>query len=198
MKILISAFKPFNNETINPSLIIAEKIAKNYNEKIKVIPLNVEYNNDSIKLINEIKTYEPDYVFCLGQAGGRSKIALEYFALNMQSASIKDNIEVFISHNEIIKDGKEAYKSNIDLLDVVSSLKNERLTISYNAGTFICNEIYYNSLKYIYENNLNTKCVFIHIPFIETQVENRPNIPFVSLNDSINIITDIIKYVTKI
>ena len=96
------------------------------------------------------------------------------------------------------KNGKEAYKSNIDLLDVVSSLKNERLTISYNAGTFICNEIYYNSLKYIYENNLNTKCVFIHIPFIETQVENRPNIPFVSLNDSINIITDIIKYVTKI
>ena len=198
MRILISAFKPFNKETINPSLIIANEIASNYKELIQVLSLNVEYNNDSVLLIDKIKTYKPDYLFCLGQAGGRSKVSLEYFALNMQSAAIKDNIETYILHNEIIKDGKEAYKSNINLLDVINNVNNEHLAISYNAGTFICNEIYYNALKYIDDNNLNTKCVFIHIPFIEAQVENKPSVPYLNLKESTEIIHKVIKYVTKI
>lgn len=199
MKILISAFKPFNNETINPSLLIADELINQFKKhQIKVLHLNVEYNNDSVKLIKEIQNFHPDYVICLGQAGGRSKVSLEYFALNMQSASIKDNNEVFISHNEIIPNGKEAYKSNIDLIDVVKHIDNEYLTISYNAGTFICNEIYYNALKYIDDNKLDTKCVFIHIPFIQSQINSRPNIPFLSYKDSLNIIIDIINYLTKI
>lgn len=37
--------------------------------------------------------------------------------------------------------------------------------ISHNAGTSFCNRLYLNGLKYIRQNNLKTKMVFIHIPF---------------------------------
>ena len=90
MKILISGFKAFNNESINPSLIIASKLKEKY-LNIEVVELNVEYDNDSIKLLSKINEIKPDIIMLLGQAGGRSKVCLEQFALNMQSATISDN-----------------------------------------------------------------------------------------------------------
>ena len=35
MKILITGFKPFNNETINPSLLLLSELDKNYNKSIQ-------------------------------------------------------------------------------------------------------------------------------------------------------------------
>ena len=37
--------------------------------------------------------------------------------------------------------------------------------ISHNAGTSFCNCLYWNGLKYIKDNALETKMVFVHVPF---------------------------------
>ena len=39
--------------------------------------------------------------------------------------------------------------------------------ISHNAGTSFCNQLYLNVLKYIFQNDIHTKMVFIHIPFMK-------------------------------
>ena len=98
MKILLTGFKPFNNESINPALELIKTIENNYlDHEIYKLELDVCYNSDSIKLIDNIKKINPDVVLSIGQAGGRKKVMLEYFALNMQSASISDNKNVLIA-----------------------------------------------------------------------------------------------------
>lgn len=49
------------------------------------------------------------------------------------------------------------------------ALEENNLTVhlSDNAGTSFCNALYWNGLDYIYNNRLNAKMVFIHIPFSE-------------------------------
>ena len=37
--------------------------------------------------------------------------------------------------------------------------------LSCNAGTSFCNELYWNGLRYINESQLDTKMVFIHVPY---------------------------------
>ena len=37
--------------------------------------------------------------------------------------------------------------------------------LSHNAGTSFCNKLYWNGLKYIAEHKLETKMVFVHVPF---------------------------------
>jgi len=37
--------------------------------------------------------------------------------------------------------------------------------LSHNAGTSFCNRLYWNCLQYITENKLETKMVFVHMPF---------------------------------
>ena len=39
--------------------------------------------------------------------------------------------------------------------------------LSHNAGTSFCNKLYWNGLKYIEENELETKMVFVHVPFVK-------------------------------
>ena len=123
MKILNRGFKAFNNETINPSLLIAKELKNEY-ENIQLIELNVEYNNDSIKLVNKIKEINPDIIILLGQACGRRNVCLEQYALNVQSAQIEDNANIKILDKNISNDGDIAYTSTIDLKDVINNVKD--------------------------------------------------------------------------
>ena len=66
---------------------------------------------------------------------------------------------------ETTANGEEKLKTNYDYNDLVSRLENNyKVIISNNAGNYLCNNIYYHGLKYIKDNNLKTKMIFIHIP----------------------------------
>jgi pyroglutamyl-peptidase len=181
MKILITGFKPFNNEQINPSQIILSNLDKNYNNNdIHTLELDVIYGEDSEKLLTKIKEVNPNLVLLLGQAGGRPWVSFEFCALNIKNASIPDNSGKTIIHEQIKENAPLAYQTNIDV-DKILNL-DDNLKISYNCGTFICNDIYYNALDYIYSNNLESKCAFIHIPYIyEQTLDKKPNTPFMEL-----------------
>ena len=199
MKILISGFKPFNNEYINPALMIIEQIDKFYlDNEIITLELDVEYNNDSIKLLRKINEVHPDLVLCIGQAGGRKKVMIENYALNMQSASIPDNANLLYEHHEISKNGVPCYQTNIDVLKLKDKVNSENFGISYHAGTFICNEIYYSALDFINSFNLDIKCGFIHVPYIKEQVINKANMPYLEFNEILNIIYKIIEAFTNV
>lgn len=44
---------------------------------------------------------------------------------------------------------------------------NYAIVISSDAGNYLCNNIYYNCLKLIRENNLYAKAIFLHIPALK-------------------------------
>ena len=187
-KVLISGFLPFNNEELNSSLEVLNKLEGNSLYHLEKIILNVEYYLDGEKLISKIKEVEPDLIILLGQAGGRRKISFEFNALNIMDASIEDNHHLQLNHQIIKNNGPLAYQTNID----ISLIKDiEEVNISYHAGTFICNEIYYRTLDYIYQNHQPIKCGFIHLPYLKSQVEGK-NIPFLELENITSKINQII------
>ncbi len=56
---------------------------------------------------------------------------------------------------------------------LVSFLKENNIeySISKNAGNYLCNNIYYDGMKYIKDNSLDIKMIFIHIPSINTKYD---------------------------
>lgn len=61
----------------------------------------------------------------------------------------------------------ETLSTNFPLEELFSFFNKKGITYktSTNPGISYCNCAYYYVLKYVYENHLNTKVVFIHIPF---------------------------------
>lgn len=140
-KILLTAFRGSS----------VEKLIKGVND-YKTLILPNDKIMDTQKLINVISKEKFDYILSFGQ-----------------KPIIKDKV-----HIETVAKNKEfSIKTNFDCEELRQSFNKNGLIskISNNCGTSYCNQLYLNGLKYILQNDMDTKMVFIHIPFYKNITE---------------------------
>ena len=196
MKVLITGFDKFGGESINPSNLCVNSLTDIIdNIEIKKITLPTVFKDSSRVLEENIDSFSPNIVICIGQAGGRSKITPERIAINIDDARIPDNIGNSPIDEVIRKDGENAYFSTLPIKAIVNELNKNNIpsAISNTAGTFVCNHIMYESLYLASKKYPKIKAGFIHIPYIEEQVKDKPNMPFMKKEDIIIALELIIK-----
>lgn len=137
--ILITSFKGKNNSS---SLLLQKIITSKSINKIK---LTNSFKTSEIELTKELSN-NYKYVIDLGQKPLINDIYIELKA----------------------KKSNAILSTNFPIKKIIKTLKNNNInyTISENAGNYLCNNIYYEGLKYINKNKLDTKMIFIHIPSI--------------------------------
>lgn len=122
------------------------KKAAHINCKMLLVP------NDKVKaskkLINVISHENIDYIISFGQ---------------------RPNIKNKIHIETTAKDGQLKLDTDFDTVKLKELFEHNGITakLSHNAGTSFCNRLYFDCLSYIFQNRINTKMVFIHIPFIK-------------------------------
>ena len=177
MKILVTGFDPFGGDKINPAY-----------EAVKLIPAKVagaEIIKEEIPTVfgkcgdvleNLVEKYKPDVVLCVGQAGGRSVMSIEKLAVNLAEARIPDNEKQQPSDEAIVEGGPLAYYSKLPVKAIVKTIKEQGIpsSISYTAGTYVCNYIMYRLLHLIESKYPAMRGGFIHVPFVPAQVLDRP------------------------
>ena len=182
MKLLITGFDPFGGETINPAWE-AVKLLDDSICDIEVVKLQIPtiFKESTKVLVEGIERHSPDFVICVGQAGGRYDISVERVGINIDDARIADNAGNQPIDEIIYSDGKSAYFSNLPIKAMVKEAKEVGVpsSVSNTAGTFVCNHILY-SLLYNIEGK-DIKGGFIHVPFIPNQVVDKKNTPSMSL-----------------
>ena len=196
MRVLITGFDKFGGESINPSNLCVNSLPDVIdNIEIKKITLPTVFKDSSRVLEENIDLFSPNIIICVGQAGGRSKITPERIAINIDDARIPDNIGNSPIDETIRKDGENAYFSTLPIKAIVDELNKNNIpsAISNTAGTFVCNHIMYEALYLTSKKYTNIKAGFIHIPFIEEQVLDKPNIPYMKKEDIIVALELIIK-----
>ena len=186
MKLLLTAFSPFGGEKINPSLE-AVKLVKDKIFETDIIKLEVPtVFGKSIKIVADaIEKEKPDYVLCIGQAGGRYGITPERVAINIDDARIPDNEGNQPIDRPIFADGEPAYFSNLPVKSMVEEIRKEGLpaSLSNSAGTYVCNHLMYGVLYTLSKKYKGVKGGFIHVPFIPEQTVYKPDKPSMSLTD---------------
>ena len=136
MKVLVSAFKPFNNCKNNYS----EEVLK-YIRNADNIVLDVIYDKSYEILSNNYNLNEYDLIIALGEARSRKVLTLETQAKNISSCSLKDNSGVLKQNEKIIINGEEILQTKVDISKI-----NNIIELSTDAGKFVCNNIYYHLL----------------------------------------------------
>ena len=137
-KILVCGFNGKNNS----SEILLDKISTE-----KKIYLVNSFVTSVKQLINEISINSYDYIILIGQ---KPKVKKLYFETQ---GKIKEDIII----------------SQYNIKDIETHFKkfDHEVSISNNAGNYLCNNIYYHCLKYIKTEKLDTKAIFFHIPSIK-------------------------------
>lgn len=177
MKLLLTAFDPFGGEKVNPALE-AVKLVKDRIGDVEIVKLKVPtVFKKSIQTVAEaIQKEQPDAVLCIGQAGGRFDMTPERVAINVDDARIPDNEGNQPIDAPIFEDGVPAYFSTLPIKAMVKAMREAGIpaSVSNTAGTFVCNHLMYGVLYTLSKNHPDVKGGFMHVPFITSQVVNRP------------------------
>lgn len=186
MKILVTGFDPFGEDTMNPAIEAVKKLPNTISgaEIIKLeIPTVFGKSADVVR--EAMLEHDVDYVLNIGQAGGRFDLTPERVAINLDDARIPDNDGNQPIDEAIKADGEAAYFSQHPVKAMVTAIKKAGLpaSVSNTAGTFVCNHIMYQSLYLTHKEFPKAKAGFMHVPFLPEQVVERPNMPAMSLED---------------
>lgn len=186
MKVLLTAFNPFGGESVNPAQEAVEAVADKVAgaDVVKLVVPTVF--GKSIETVHEaMKKENPDVTFCIGQAGGRIGLTPERVAINLNDARIEDNEGNQPVDEPIFEDGKTAYFTSLPVKAMVQKIKDAGVpaSVSYTAGTFVCNHLMYGVLYYIDKEFPGMKGGFMHVPYLHEQAVNRANTPSLSKED---------------
>ena len=157
MKVLVTAFKPFNNKINNYSQEVI-----NFIHNVDKLIIDVVYNNCYEEIINQLDLDEYDLIISLGEARSRKVLTLERFAHNISDCSLKDNQGQLKKNETIINNSPYELKTLIQI-DKIKDL----IELSDDAGKFVCNNLYYHLLS-----KYSNKSLFIHIPECNNEITN--------------------------
>ena len=200
MKILVTGFDPFGGEPINPAIESVKRLPDNIAgaEIIKLeIPTVRKKSLEKIeKAINE---HNPDVILSIGQAGGRFDISIERVGINLDDFRIPDNEGNQIIDEPVFPDGENSYFVKLPVKAMVQNVQKNNIpaSVSYTAGTFVCNHVLSGVLYLIEKKYKGKKSGFIHIPFLPQQVIDKRNMPSMELNTIVKGLTAAIEAIVK-
>ena len=164
---LLSGFEPFDGAQHNSSKELVEGVhemcAMDGKIQVECCILPVVQDEAWLILQEKIHSSQPVAVLAFGQSN-RKGIHLEYRAQNINLFRIPDNAGHQPTGSVIVKGGpRELFTSlPVDLLFRSLKKKGVDISISHDAGTFVCNNLFYHMQS---TSGQTIPCGFIHLPF---------------------------------
>ena len=179
--LLLTYFGPFPGVPVNPTVALAEGAVRALNTarpdlRVVARELPVSYDGSSAALRAALQDVQPDALISLGVAVGRDVVSLEQVAINLDSAGIEDNDGDRRCDEPIAPDGREAYFSSLPVRASFERLHaaGEPVEISYTAGTYVCNHVFYEGQRISRELGLSIPAGFVHVPATCADGEEAP------------------------
>jgi len=184
LKILVTGFDPFGQDTINPALEAVKQLPNEIlGAAIIKLEIPTKFHQSADVLNLAIQQHQPDFVVHIGQAGGRFGITPERIAINLDDARIPDNARQQPIDQAILENGPAAYFSQLPVKAMVAKMQEMGIpaSVSNSAGTFVCNHIMYQTLHFCQLNYPQIRSGFIHVPYLPEQVADKANLPSMDL-----------------
>jgi len=178
--ILVTGFEPFGGERTNPSWEICSQLPKTIGRaRIETLQVPCRFRDAIETVAKAIERFQPSHVICIGQAGGRDRLSIERVAINVDDARAPDNGGAQPVDEAIAIGGPAAYFSTLPIKAMARAARGAGVPaeVSNTAGTYVCNHLMYGVLHYIAASRLATRAGFIHVPYSEAQVVDKPGQP---------------------
>ena len=164
-KILLTCFEPFGGEEKNVTMAVVSRISDRVGDlEIEKLTLPVEFSRAADIAIKYAHDICADAVISFGQAGARTKITPEMVAINLRYASIPDNAGAKPMDEPVIAGAPNAYFATLPVRKMSESISEYGCpsAVSYSAGTYVCNDLYFSLLHAFSESKVDA--CFIHLP----------------------------------
>lgn len=150
-KVLLTSFTTWlPHQTSNSSDDLLQVISQLHTEHSYLRQLPVDIDLASKSAIAKIQELQPDTIICCGMAERRSQLTIEAQAIEQD----------------------EVLHTLVNLHQLLAGV--DGIEISYDAGKFVCEGLYYSVLKYLKDSQKLSRCIFVHVPILNA--DNLPEI----------------------
>jgi pyroglutamyl-peptidase len=185
-RVLLTGFEPFGGESVNPSIEAVNRVgAEGMNGAVlETLQVPCVFGDAIDALVAAMRSFKPDIVICVGQAGGRTEIGVERVAINVDDARTADNAGNQPIDQAIVAGGPAAYFSTLPIKAIVAAMHAVGIPaeVSQTAGTYVCNHLFYGLAHLIATEFPDTRGGFIHIPWLPEQAARQRGVPSMSLD----------------
>lgn len=156
MKITVTGFEPFGGSVKNASWEAVRQLAD-----VDTVMLPVSFER-ACRMIREIAAGEADAVICVGEAAGRERISVERVAVNLMDARIPDNDGYQPTDLPVCPGRPDAWFTTLPVRRIQAETGDTE--VSYSAGTYVCNAVFYSLMDEINLRGSHTRGGFVHVP----------------------------------
>ncbi|MFO8050184.1 MAG: pyroglutamyl-peptidase I [Thermoplasmatota archaeon] len=195
MKTVVTGFGPFDIFSFNPSEKIAEHLAEG-SASVSSHVLPVRYQRARKELFDILEEQDPDILISFGLNGTIGYIAMEEIAINIRSSEKADVSGRTMTDQKISEKGPLAYRTLLPAQAAVEALRENGIParLSYSAGAYLCNEVFYTGLEWAVKNQRHAG--FVHVPMATEMIADKverygmPNLSMEMLQDAGRIVLD--------
>jgi pyroglutamyl-peptidase len=163
--VVISGFDPYEGVEVNPAVEIPRRLSHEglgagddaYDDSISgvdvtihAVQLPVSFANAWPTLLGTLEAIQPDIVIATALKSQARGILLERCARNLMDAHRPDVDDALPSRLPIDPQGPAAYWTRLPLRSIIDDFTEHAIaaTLSSDAGTFVCNSLFYNLLHW--------------------------------------------------
>jgi pyroglutamyl-peptidase len=183
--IVLTGFEPFGGESINPSQEIVRALDGEVVDRHRVVGaiLPVAFAATVPMLEGLLDAHRPTLVLALGQAGGRSEIAIERVAINLIDARIADNDGLQPIDAAVVEGAPGAYFTGLPAKAIAQRLRELGIPASpsLSAGSFVCNQVFFALAHLLATRHPRIRGGFMHVPWLPQQAAMHPGQPSMAL-----------------
>lgn len=172
--ILLTGFEPFGGDRTNPSITAARRAAELLNhagQPATAVELPCVFADAPVALHHAMDAYRPELVVCTGLNAAAEGIRLERAALNLVDARIPDNSGAQPVDVPVVPGGPAAYFTTLPVKRALAALRRAGMPaqVSHSAGTYVCNQVFYELMHVLANGRSGTRGGFVHVPPTEAE-----------------------------
>lgn len=187
-RVLLTAFEPFGGWSENASLLCLRGVVEDLSARpiagveltTRVLPVDFGAAHE---VLREEIAARHDFALHLGQAAGSAKLRLEMLAVNVGVERVElsggqparsgpgRQSSQMTTYFPLVEGGPAAYQSNLPLEEWLQTLLRQGVPaeLSFHAGTYLCNAVYYWSRHLAERAGGATQVAFLHLPLTPQQ-----------------------------
>ncbi|REJ91219.1 MAG: pyroglutamyl-peptidase I [Planctomycetota bacterium] len=191
--VLVTAFEPYDDWAENASWLTLIELTKALPE-VPVVTTRrypVDFEAMRLRLTDDLRDGY-DYAIHLGQSPRDALITLEAVALNVRG----ERQVAPEDFGRLIDDGPAAFRTPLPVARLAERMRSTGLPVrvSYHAGEYLCNGVYYLSHYLADQLQVGTQALFLHLPIDPAQLEPRmvqqPTLPAAASACAIRLLVD--------
>jgi pyroglutamyl-peptidase len=170
MRVLLTAFEPFDGTGLNASLEgcrrFLERRGEAYDLRFAVLP--VEYGRDTEAVERALSEGPADLLLHTGQAVGCREIRVERVAVNRRYSHAHLRTD---DRCPIDPDGPPRLEATLPVEALAEAVRAEGIpaAVSDDAGVYLCNHVLYRSLQRAAREGGGRRVGFLHVPRLPEQ-----------------------------